>query len=218
MALATLLVALLAVYGENLRRWLFRPRVGVLVDDGVPFVEIYERDTEKSATTVEAALRIKVVNRGHFTAKSCQCVVEKIYSRRASTDIMYPRSEFMPKSFTWHNEETTCNLFPNVPAYITVMRIAERELPASQTHNSSSSPVYSLFLLVRAESRADFVELGIGRHIFPVTIYGDNLSKPVKHYIEVVWSGGTPKDASPANIIIKVYDQGHGEKLVGGEK
>ena len=40
MALATLLVALLAVYGENLRRWLFRPRVGVLVDDGVPFVPV----------------------------------------------------------------------------------------------------------------------------------------------------------------------------------
>ncbi|MEE9170265.1 MAG: hypothetical protein V3U73_10890 [bacterium] len=212
-AIGTLLIVIIAIFGQNLRKWLFRPKLQITTGDNPPFVEsikterLFSGDTIKSVT---ATIKIRVLNTGSSSAMSCKGIVYDIFSKRKGSDTFYKLRAITPTPLLWNNDARDISLTRDIPSYLEVARIEQPESLSSETDTTAvTSLEFAIFLSVEEPGqRGVYIKLGKGTFIIPVVLYADNLSKPIKKFLKIFWDGTHPDHMNTSNfytIILRDY-------------
>ncbi len=204
-AVGTILLALIAVYGERVKRWLFKPKLKIIVSGDKPYISTIK---DSSATSVAASvtrIRIKALNEGTSAARSFTGLVESVFCKRPQSETFYKSKSLPPTPLPWNDEEKDFSLTPRIPFYLEIARI-EKNLPSSidGSSNTLTSSEYSLYLSVEEEEqKGAYIHLGKGTFIVPITFYSDNIKIPIKMYFEIFWDGIDPSCTEISNFYIK---------------
>lgn len=223
-AIGTLVLAFLAIFGHNLRMWLFQPKIKVYLDKEIPFLELIEEFKEKetsSSKTQYQEIRVKITNSGKTSTKSCRVLTDVIYKQRAGSEDMYKLKSIIPTEFYWSSGDNKLDLLPNIPYYISIARIAESSeqinFDQSKGELVNTKPNYELFLTIEERAqKGKYIPVGKGKLIFPIIVYAENLSNPIKKYIEIFWDADTPNDISASHFNICFVNETELKRKVGG--
>jgi len=192
-AVGTIALAVLAVFGESVRRRFLRPKLSVTADTGTPFVEEF-REKQSSTDSDEVTridVRVRIENTGRGTARSCQVVVSKVLKLRGQSDDFYIFREMTPKTLQDLQGATTFDVIRGVPTYIDIAHIevvqdtadAEGEVP-------SESALPRLLLHVEeAGQMGKYLDVEQGKVVVPLQILSENLNTPDSRYVMIYWSG-----------------------------
>jgi len=216
-ALGSIVIAVLAVYGDAIRRWLFRPNLEVRIGTQAPFLELLTVEEEFGCSRTVHEIRIQVLNSGRSIARNCKAVVDSIYKQREGTGDMYLSKEFIPRPCLWDGEQKTQDLLPKIPTYVFAARIAEKGEMVAEDSPTQTAPSCSLFIMIE-ERKGVFLEVGHGKHVFPIVLYADNIPKPVKRYLEIFWNGKTAEQTDKAHFNIQLHTETQFKKILGGAK
>lgn len=218
-AVGTIALAILAIYGHKIRSWLLRPVLNVSLKNEHPYIELIKRVNANESSTLGCfqEMRVKIVNSGNETARNCKVIVDSIYLQRKSTNEFYKDKEFVPTELFWTNEKRTQDVLPKIPTYIIVAKIDEKTTVGSQTSSiSNGDPSYSLYVWAEAyATKGIFHSIDKGNIVFPIVIYADNISIPLKYFVEVFWDGNNPGNIDKSNFDIKLLTVGEAKKLLG---
>ena len=213
-AIGTILLALLAIYGERVKKWLFRPNLKIQVDNKEPFVDTIENKNavSKDVSIIEntTSIRVKIENTGKTTALKCQALVEKVWCKHQTNENFFPKVTITPSQLDWHNASKVLDITPHIPAYIELARIELTEVRTmeegdSRRPNKQSADLY--LSIVAKGKKGLYVKLGKGTFIIPLILYSDNLNKTIQTYIEIFWNGTDAKKLTASDFYIKMKDE-----------
>jgi hypothetical protein len=210
-AIGTIIVALLAIYGDRLIRQLFKPKLKVEIDSKAPFVEtIKEQMIISSSMSHHVRISAKIINHGDSTAQNCQGIIEKIFCKRKANESYYCFKNFIPSRFMWNDEKEASFVTPEIPSYLEIAKIQQTEELISnndaKTNTSNNSKKdYQLFLTIEEPNeKGKYLRLGKGTFLLPVVIYTDNLRKTQKVYFEIYWNGKDIGNLTESDFYVKI--------------
>lgn len=182
--------------------------------------EIKEKEASTSKTQYQE-IRVKINNLGKTSAKSCKVLTDAIYKQRAGSEDMYKLKSIIPTEFYWSTGDKKLDLLPDIPYYISIARIAESSeqinFDQSKGETINSKPNYELFITIEERAqKGRYTPVGKGKLIFPIIIYAENLSNPIKKYIEIYWNGDTPDDIRASHFNICMANETELKRKVGG--
>ena len=209
-ALGTILLAIIAVFGEQIRRWLLKPKIQLTVGESSPYIAISRSETRgdsaTSTTSVTATIKIKVINMGSSSAQSFIGLIEAIFSKRSASTTFYKSKALPPSRLPWNNDTKEFTITPKIPFYLEVARIEKFESLSSDVGGiEPPSSEYGLSISIE-ESKGEYTHVGKGTFIIPITIYADNINPMVK-FLEIFWNGTVPDDIQPSNFYIKLLKE-----------
>ena len=114
----------------------------------------------------------------------------------------------VPAPIPWtYEEDHERQVSPLLPTYVAIARISEAMSSASGSAPDSSKKgsQYTLNVLVGdrvAGSRT--IPVKAGTVVLPVVVLADNLSKPIKKYIEIFWDGTNLDVSDPAHLNVSL--------------
>jgi hypothetical protein len=218
-AVGTLLVAILAVFGQRIRSWIIRPKLNLRVGKTCPLVEqLYEEDENTAGSKkIYQELRLEVKNTGKEAARNSKILCSSIHKQRQGGNDYFVYKEFVPRSLYWANAKQTLDLLPQLPEYLVVARIKEEEIStSSEQADAQRRQSYGVQVTVEAEGvQGRFVFLDKGKFLLPLLIYADNLRGFEHRYLELFWDGTKPSDLTDEHFNIKLLTKAEGEKLLG---
>ncbi len=219
-AVGTILVSLLAIFGQRIRTWLTRPRVALAVADSSPHTERIEETDESGAggTRILYQIRVEAKNSGRETARSCILQCDKVFRERTGGAGFYILKKFVPKQFFWTSKDQAYNIVPDLPAYLNIAEISDpsQTVPATQTGTTTVSHNCLQILIEAEEVRGRFFRVENGKILIPIIMYADNIPRPQKQYIEIYWNGTCIGDFSPANFQLRLLSENQGDSMVRG--
>jgi hypothetical protein len=210
--MGTLLLAILAIFGENVNRWFFKPRIFIELNNEPPFVDnLIKSNSSKGSYMVERStvIKIKVNNRGNTTALNCQGLVEEIWSKHSANENYYLKRSIVPSQLEWHNNQGVINITPRIPTYLEIARIQvlDPRSKAESTIKQRLTGTAELFLSINEPGeKGIYIKLANGTFLIPIILYGDNLSEALKYYIELYWIGNDPKKLEASNFYIRIVE------------
>lgn len=218
-ALGTLLVALLAVFGQRIRSWIIRPRLSVAVGDKPPYAEKKEEPEEStSGAKVSYQLRLEISNDGREAARNCVVLCNKVLREKAGGKEFYTLREFVPLQFYWTTKSQTTDVVPKLLSYLNIAEVSiSEESVSGNASNITRSPDFTLQVQVEAEGiKGRFFRVDKGKIILPIIVHADNLPRSIKKYVEICWRGNSEADFTPEKFQIRVLNEAEGMRLVGG--
>lgn len=218
-ALGTLLVALLAVFGQRIRSWIIRPNLSVVVGDKPPYSEKKEEPEEStSGAKVSYQLRLEILNDGREAARNCVVLCNKVLREMAGGKEFYTLKEFVPLQFYWTTKSQTTDVVPKLPSYLNIAEISIQEESVSGTTSGTTLlPNFTLQVQVEAEGiKGRFFRVDKGKIILPIIVHADNLPRSIKKYIEICWRGDSVEDFTPEKFQIRLLNETEGKRLTGG--
>lgn len=209
-ATANLVLALLALFGTQLKQWWFRPKLEIAVGRAPPFTEQRKIEVSSGVFSQQLDIRIRISNTGTTSARQCQAYAEALYQREAN-GAFYESHTFVPKHFRWPEEQPKQAILLSVPAYLTVARIIEVQQPTTADTPTAPAPpqaTYSLHVaLERPDQRGSLIEIAGGCVAIPITLFAENMRTPVTRVVEVTWKGTSPEDVHPSHFSFEVHTQ-----------
>lgn len=218
-AIGTLLVALLAIFGQRIRNWIIRPSLALSVGDKSPCAEKKEQaDESTSAAKVSYQLRLKISNSGRETARNCVVLCDEILREKAGGKEFYILKEFVPLQFYWTTKSQTADIMPKLPSFLNIAEISVPDESVSSTQGGTiSSEGYYLQVQIEAEGvKGRFFRVDKGKIMVPILVHADNLQRSIKKYVEICWRGNTVADFTPDNFQIRILNEAEGMQIVGG--
>ncbi len=219
-ATGTLLVAVLAVFGQRIRSWIIRPKIILSVGEAAPFVEKFEEEDASVAGGRRTVyhIRLEVINAGKEAARNCMILCNNVHKARAGGAGFYELKKFVPKQFFWTTKDQRLDVVPKIPSYVSIAEISEPS--PSVAGGGVVTPATAsicLQILVEAEGiKGRFFRVENGKTIIPVMLYADNLPRASKHYVEICWSGKSINEFSPSNFQICLLNEKQGNAIIGG--
>lgn len=223
-ASGTLLVAFLAIFGWRVRSWFFRPIIKIKVDSNEPFVVDVPQFNSKDSEVESKHIRLKIYNSGKETVKHCRVGGNLIFKRRASGDF-FKFKEFIPAYFLWTSDRNSEYIDPYNPAYLLMAKLEEPQrlidsragdiAYRSPSLNLDGPPVSLMLMLETCENKGEFISLGNGDFIIPITILANNLKRPKRYFIEILWNGRKIDDIREENFYIEVLAEKKARQILG---
>lgn len=208
-AVGTIIVALLAIYGDKIIRRLFKPKLLIDISSIAPFVEtIKEREAYSSDENIYTRISIKVINNGDSTAQNCQGIVEKVFCKRKANESFYCLKNFIPTRFTWNDDNRATFVTPNIPSYAEIARIQQiEELTTYSEPFMTGKPknnTFDLYLSIEEPNeKGKYLKLGKGTFVIPIVFYTDNLRKTQKVFVEIYWNGNDTTTLTDSDFYVK---------------
>ncbi|MFA7302084.1 MAG: hypothetical protein WC069_07265 [Candidatus Shapirobacteria bacterium] len=210
-AIGTILVALLAIYGDRIIRKIFKPRLTLEINSKSPFVEtITEQMVLSSETSRHIRISAKVLNHGDTTAQNCQGIIEKVFCKRKANESYYCYKNFIPARFTWNDDKESSFVTPEIPSYLEIARIQQTSILTSNDETAKTDTKilkndFELFLTIEEPNeKGKFLKLGKGTFLFPIVFYTDNLRKTQKVLIEIYWNGKEITSLTDSDFYVKI--------------
>ena len=216
-AIGTILVSLLAIFGQRIRTWLTRPRITLAVGDSSPHTErIEETDESGGGTRVLYQIRIEARNSGRETARNCILQCNKVFRERPGGAGFYELKKFVPKQFFWTSKNQAYNIVRELPAYINIAEISDPSQTTAATQTGTTTVSHNcLQILVETEgAKGRFYRVENGKILIPIIIYADNIPRPQKQYVEIYWNGECIGDFSSASFKVRLLSENEGNSLV----
>lgn len=210
-AVGTILTAVIAVYGDQIRRRLFKPKIQIAVGQESPFIAVSRLAsrgrTVSSTPYMVVKIKIKVVNTGSSSAPSFKGLIEAIWSKRSANDnTFFKLKDLSPSPLPWNSSHKEFSLTPKIPSYLEIARIEKREiLSANVSENEAPALEYGLLIPIE-ENKGEYIYVGKGTFIIPITIYADNID-PIKKFFQVFWNGTNPDSIEASNFYIKMLQE-----------
>jgi hypothetical protein len=202
-ALGTLVVALLAVFGDRVRAFLARPRLEVTAKSDGPHVELVREvvsmQSNQAASIESLRVRLCIRNAGRSIARSSRVVVDQVYRTR-NRDTGLSKEDILPRVIPWPDDDRPIDLVPGFPYFVDVACVKqddrEGERPGhGPLQRSANHSLYLAFLKPSpARGGGEYYPVGDGRVVFPVTIFSENMRKPARYFVSIYWDGKEPKD------------------------
>lgn len=199
-AVGTIVVALLAIFGDRIRAFLARPQIVIEAKKNAPHVEIEHESvsmqSDQSVVLECLKIRLCVKNKGRSIARSSRLVVDRIYRTRANDPGLH-EEEIRPRVIPWPDDEKPIDLVPNFPYFVDVAWVKQDEQEGSVDSQSAQvAPAYKLYLTFLRNSSnrtvSEFFHVGSGRVLFKLTVFSENSRRPVVYFVSIYWSGTSP--------------------------
>jgi len=230
-AISTAVVALLAVFGEQLRRRLFAPKVTITPGNKPPFVRTDPTRSHRTSGTEEVPptqVSIKVENKRLTPARECSVIVSEIFAQRDGGDYYHLLHECIPTSLGWDVADhpmsprnrpmaTSTTILKGIPAFLGVAQIALPTRHHVKGTEGKKGEVDSYDLHIRIPQDGKFVHVKCGRAIVPITITCQNLQKAKTVYLKINWGGATKSDVEDSSLEVKVIGNAEFKRLVERE-
>lgn len=203
-AIGTLIVALLAIFGDRVRAFLSRPKLLVETSVNGPHVELVKESVAMQSEQVVAVeslrVRLCVRNVGRSIARSSRLVVDKIYRTRDRDPGLHVEN-LLPRVMPWPDDDKPIDLVPNFPYFVDVARVkqdeGEGDVPNGNPGRDQPTAGFALHLTflknLLVSSQGELLKIGAGRVVFPLTIFSENTRRPSVYFISIYWSGSDPK-------------------------
>jgi len=218
-ALGTIAVSLLAIFGQRIRSFFIRPRLSLTVGRNPPLADTRHEADGTQSGNIRNSFRIylKVYNSGLETARNCIAHSDQIWKGRAGGGF-YQMKSFVPRPFLWTSGAQKIDVVPKLPTFLSLAEITESPQPSmGTTEIAPASATDCLFVLLETEGvQGRFFCAETGKILMPVVLYADNLSSPMKWFVEVYWTGSACTDVKDANFTIRLITEEQGAKLIGG--
>jgi len=213
-------IAILAIFGQQVRSWLTRLKIKSAVGEASPFVERFEEEdtSAEHGKRTFYHIRIEVTNMGREIARNCMILCNTVYRQRAGGAGFYELKKFVPKQFFWTSREQRLDVAPKIPSYVNIAEISEPS-PSVKGTGGVAAGLQSecLQILIEAEGvKGRFFRVENGKVILPVILYADNLPRPIKQFVEICWNGACVKDFSLDKFQVRMLDEKQGNALLGG--
>jgi hypothetical protein len=204
-AIGTIGVSVLAIFGQIIRKWLYSPKLVVKTGTKAPYIEEIVSEQDSSDKNISKEIRIRVDNDGGTSAKSCIAIVEKVYQAEGTTDSFKIYKEFLPRKLIWDCDNDVTSILPKAFKYLKFATIQNR--PVMTNSNSAATNIgagnQELILMV-AENKNQYVNLGIGKFIIPIKLFSDDIGKAIELYIEICWLGNNDSRNAEQHLHIRI--------------
>jgi len=220
-ALGSIGVMLLAVYGQNIRRWLFKPSIEVVFKPEKPFIEQIKSTSESQngATTERTCIRIKVVNTGKETAFGCTAITDCIYEQDATHEKYIKLDDFVSLAYNWTPEyksnsdrDSGVYLLQKVVTYINIAEISVD--PAPKNQNAGYGTQKSLKLnLENNDMNGKYYPVNKKNILFPVKLFANNM-KTIVVYVKIICHDPNSDITNEANFNCTVISESDGLKML----
>ena len=195
-AIGTVVVALLAIFGDRVRARLARPKLEVETSVADPHVEIIrEVVAQQSAQSVSVdtlRIRLCIKNTGRSIARSSRLVVDRVYRTRDRDPGLHVE-HLLPRVIPWPDGDRPIDLVPNFPYFVDVARVKQDESEGDAPDAASSANGFALHLSflknLLVSSQGELLKIGAGRVVFPLTIFSENARRPFVYFISIYWIG-----------------------------
>jgi hypothetical protein len=126
---------------------------------------------------------------------------------------------FVPSPFLWTIGAQKVDIVPKLPTFLRLAEIAEPAQPSMAIAKTSSVRTGDcLFVLLEVEGvTGRFFCAESGKFLIPVVVYADNLTRPIKRFVEIYWTGVACSDVRNSNFAIRLLSEREGMELTGGE-
>ncbi|MFA6459450.1 MAG: hypothetical protein WCV79_03610 [Candidatus Paceibacterota bacterium] len=206
-AIGTILVVILATFGEGIRKFFSRPILNIHVGSKLPFFETTaEKNSLSTAKSHFGKIKIKVENNGYNTADGCSILVEKIAQQKPDNRTYYIKKEFQPTALPWAKEKDQ-NIVPKIPSYLEFAQIRREEKLITSSGDSNGKDQIKYVISIRIDDPANEgqqINLEAGTYLIPIVVYATNLRSPVKKFLYIFWDGKAPDKISPESLTITI--------------
>jgi hypothetical protein len=220
-AVGTIALAILAIFGHKIRAKFIRPQLELELKNSSPFRELIDEgeSSDSSASHYYQEIRIKVINNGQESARNCKIIVDSIYLQRKNTNEFFKFKEFVPKEFYWLKspKDKATDILPKIPTFALLAKIDETLNVGAQSQvKQNTLQTYSLYILVDAIGpKGQFISIDNGLVIFPIVIYAENISQPIKKFVEIFWDGDDPNNLDDSNFDVRLLSESDGKRKLG---
>lgn len=199
--IGTFLLAILAIFSQNIKRWFFRPELAINVGNEEPWIEIIchkfvddtSAITDKVKISKNCELKMEVENIGNDIAKNFKVLIKYIYNSRVGGDSFY-KVKVAPTEIVWTLEKESQDLLPKIPRYISIIRIEDNpELTASTPNKAVTEGTPNTLMSLLINVKGNYLKLEKGATVFVVMLYADNLKKIEEVYLRADWDGTKPE-------------------------
>jgi hypothetical protein len=219
-AIGSLAVAALAIFGQNVRSWIVRPKISLKVGNRSQLAEkLEEEDTSASGgKRTLYHVRMEVLNSGRDIARNCTIFCDAVHRRNAGGVGFYELKNFVPKQFFWTSRDQRLDVIPHISSYVNIAEISE-SLPSSPGPPGAGAAAQHECLKIMIEAdgiKGRYFCIENGTIALPIILYADNLPRPIKKYVEISWGGACVTDFSPDKFQIRLLGEEQGKALLGG--
>jgi hypothetical protein len=204
-AFGTILLAVVTVWGDNFKKMLSKTNLKSDVGKVTPFIEIRETQQGKSSEGTIVFIRLKINNLKNIVANNCYGIINSYWRKREKGDAYY-EEQINPSYFLWCNEEKNYSINKEIPSYLVIAFLKKVEVKTQDSNtvseNNPSTSDYKLFMAIKEPGGESQILLGKGVFIIPISIYGENLRKPLGVNVKVYWNGSNPSKLDEFSIEI----------------
>ncbi|EMJ87270.1 hypothetical protein [Leptospira meyeri] len=192
-AMANFALAVYAVFGESIRRYVKRPKISISIEENFPYLEeVSEKSQEESDKENKSfVIRIKIENKGKNPATNLRVISDKIYKERDSNKKFILGNQFLPQQYYFLDGSQTQDIIANFPYYVAISKIARSQMHAEydKLNNNEKEKNELLFLLIdKQNKKGSFHILGRGRFVIPIYVYFLESKIPEEIFLEIFWN------------------------------
>ncbi len=123
-ALATFIVAFIAIFGNWIRKQFIKPKISFSIENSKPFIETINEDNPTESTKVTfKKIHVKVNNKGKESAINSQILIEKIFKKREENQTFFLYKSLIPSNFYWENEDKSKPISTSISHFIEIIRV-----------------------------------------------------------------------------------------------
>ncbi len=213
-SLLTLLLAAIALFGERIRGWIFKPEISLKTGKVEPYIqnEDGETESEEGADRIQIVrVLVKISKRFLFRSPltNCKVFIDKVFEKRSNAEKFSELKNLVPTNLLWHTKDTKMDIMPDLPAYFEVVVIRKSKLePTDNTGKAEdgSRQNYVMHIPTYRLEKLEYMELGRGTFLIPITLCGEKI-KSRKYYLEIYWDGKNLNDTrSESNFRIDLHE------------
>ena len=168
--------------------------------DKTPYFEEMDKNAQSSAKDKEIRIRVKLSNKGNYTADHCLVNVDCYYEKRAKED-SYCIREFTPISIRDYRNSPPSFVAPNMVYYLDIASIHKTDEMSKADDENKAHQFYKLFLVGDKMP----MKLGTGTFIIPIKFYSSKV-KSVVSYLKIYWDS-TEYTTDKRNFIIEMLTE-----------
>lgn len=222
----TLMIAILAIFGEKIKTRLFRPKLKISISKKQPFTETvqHKKSHIQSSSYLEkyTLIRFKVENISSIPIRNCQGLVQEIWRKHKDNNNYFNFKPIAPTSLLWCNGNKEYTIPVNIPSYLELSRLKKTEIitPNLESDSKKEIKTHSLLYLSIQETgkKGVYITLGKGTFIIPVIIIGDNIKEKKPYYFEVFWNGNEVDHLDDEHFYVSLLEQKNVPKEIRGIK
>ncbi len=207
-AIGTIILAVIAIFGNWLKRLFIKPKIEMVIDSCKPYVELVkESNPNESDETSYKKVHLKITNKGRQTAINSQVLVEKIFKKREENQTYFLYKSFIPSNFLWVDEDKSKPITTSISHFIEVSRIQKYQ---EFSGNDDSTPsrnrdLYRLWISVENSAiKGSYLLLGKGTFLMPIIFYSDSIKNPHTIFIEIFWNSDNLSEMNESNFYVKL--------------
>lgn len=223
-------VTVIALFGENIRRIINKPRLDFSISKNSPHVKKIGLTQNQAVNDSDSYIEImvQVANDGRTVVQNLRAYIAELYATNEAGGLCKVAS-FAHESFDWHsgdNDKTKVDVHPQTSRLLCVGKIAESSLLQQSTNDvptaSSQSLVSDLFVLLKDGFQGgEPYKVEQKMIVIPLLFVSDQHRIKVIKYLQIAWTKKSIRDFgswSEADFSLEFIHERKFKKMLPGGK